>query len=312
MISQKLKAKWKDTPLSKYSSLQNRLVQREILIMDGGMGTEILHRGEQTTLPLWSAEALLTNPETVQHIHEDYIKAGAQIIITNTFRTTRRAFAKQGISDKAQAATILACQLVQQAIERVSPGHEVYIAGSMAPLEDCYSPELTPSNQDLLEEHAIYAQDLKMGGVDFLLLETMITLRETLAAIQAARQLALPFAVSFCTDEQGTLLGGEPLDKVVKEVEKYDPIFLGINCVAPSIATKALRTLKNVTNKPLSVYAQGDGAPDDTQGWQFVEENTLDNYMIHVKHWIEEGAQIIGGCCGTSPAYIERLRREVA
>ena len=298
--------------MSKHSSLQNHLEQQEILIMDGAMGTEILHRGVPTTLPLWSAEALLTHPETVQYIHEDYIEAGAQIIITNTFRTTRRAFAKQDIADKAQAATVLACQLVQQAIERVKPEHEVYIAGSMAPLEDCYSPQLTPSNQELMEEHAIYAQDLKLGGVDFLLLETMITLRETLAAIQAAKQMAMPFAVSFCTDEQGTLLGGESLDKVVEEVEKYDPIFLGINCVAPSIATKALRTLKNVTNKPLSVYAQGEGAPDDAQGWQFAEENTLDNYMKHVKHWIEEGAQIIGGCCSTSPAYIKRLRREVS
>jgi len=298
--------------MSKYRSLQTRLEQREILIMDGGMGTEILHRGVPTTLPLWSAEALLTHPEIVQHIHEDYIEAGAQIIITNTFRTTRRAFAKLGIADEAHAATILACQLVQQAIKHASPGYEVYIAGSMAPLEDCYSPELTPSNQDLLQEHAVYAQDLKAGGVDFLLLETMITLRETLAAMQAARQLAMPFAVSFCTNEQGTLLGGEPLDEVVKEVEKHDPIFLGINCVTPFIATKALQTLKNVTKIPLSVYAQGDGAPDDGEGWQFVEENTLDNYMIDVKHWIEDGAQIIGGCCGTSPAYIERLRREVA
>ena len=85
----------------------------------------------------------------------------------------------------------------------------------------------------------------------------MITLRETLAAIQAARQLAMPFAVSFRTDEFGMLLGGEPLGEVVREVEKYDPIFLGINCVAPSIATKALRTLKSVTHKSLSVYAQG-------------------------------------------------------
>jgi S-methylmethionine-dependent homocysteine/selenocysteine methylase len=297
--------------LRKYRNLQNRLEQREIFIMDGGMGTEILHRGVPTTLPLWSAEALLTHPETVQHIHEDYIEAGAQIIITNTFRTTRRAFAKLDITDKARAATILACELVQQAIEHVKPKHEVFIAGSMAPLEDCYSPELTPSNQELLQEHAIYAQDLKSGGVDFLLLETMITLRETLAAIQAARQLAMPFAVSFCTDEFGTLLGGEPLGEVVREVEKYDPIFLGINCVAPSIATKALRTLKSVTHKSLSVYAQGAGAPDDAQGWQFAEENTLDNYMKHVKHWIEEGAQIIGGCCGTSPTYIERLCREL-
>jgi len=279
--------------------------------MDGAMGTEILHRGVSTTLPLWSAEALLTHPETVQHIHEDYIEAGAHIIITDTFRTTRRAFAKQGIADKAHEATILACRLVQQAIAHVQPDHEVYIAGSMAPLEDCYSPELTPSNQELLQEHAMYAQDLKAGGVDFLLLETMITLRETLAAIQDARQLDLPFAVSFCTDEQGTLLGGESLREVVKAVEKYDPLFLGINCVAPSTATKALRILKNVTHKPLSAYAQGAGAPDDAQGWQFTEENTLDNYVIYAKQWRDEGALVIGGCCGTSPAYIERLHREL-
>lgn len=293
--------------MSQYRNLQNRLEQREILIMDGGMGTEILHRGVPTTLPLWSAKALLSHPEVVQHIHEDYIAAGAQIIITDTFRTTRRAFAKQGLADKAHAATVLACQLVQQAIERVKPIHEVYIAGSMAPLEDCYSPELTPSNQELLQEHATYAQDIMTGGVDFLLLETMITLRETLAAIHAAKQLAMPFAVSFCTDTQGALLGGESLEQVVKEVEKYDPLFIGINCVAPVTATKALRVLKLATGKPLSVYAQGEGVADDDQGWRFLEENAIDNYMMQVKHWIEEGAQIIGGCCGTSPAYIERL-----
>jgi homocysteine S-methyltransferase len=140
----------------------------------------------------------------------------------------------------------------------------------------------------------------------------MITLRETMAAIQAARQLAMPFAVSFCTDEYGTLLGGEPLRDVVKEVEKNNPIFLGINCVAPSTATKALRVLKSVAHKPLSVYAQGEGVPDDAQGWQFADGNALDNYILQAKHWKEEGAQIIGGCCGTSPAYIERLCTEVA
>jgi len=290
-----------------YTSLQDRLERGELLIMDGGMGTEILHRGVPTTLPLWSAEALLTNPETVQHIHEDYIKAGAQIIITDTFCTTRRAFAKQGIADKARDAAILACQLARQAIAHVQPEHEVYIAGSMAPLEDCYSPELTPSTQELLEEHALYAQDVKAGGVDFILIETMITLRETLAAIQAARQVAMPFAVSFCTNEHGALLGGESLPDVVQAINQYDPLFLGINCVAPSTATKSLRIVKSVTHKPLSVYAQGAGAPDDTQGWQFTGENTLDNYILSAKLWRKEGIQIIGGCCGTSPAYIEQL-----
>jgi S-methylmethionine-dependent homocysteine/selenocysteine methylase len=64
---------------------------------------------------------------------------------------------------------------------------------------------------------------------------------------------------------------------------------------------------KSVTHKPLSVYAQGSGAPDDAQGWQFTEENTLDNYAIYAKLWKDEGVQIIGGCCGTSPAYVEQL-----
>jgi homocysteine S-methyltransferase len=204
---------------------------------------------------------------------------------------------------------VLACQLVQQAIQEAGSEREVYIAGSMAPLEDCYSPELTPPMQDLLQEHLAYAQDLKIGGVDFLLLETMITLRETLAAIQAATQLEMPFAVSFCTNEQGQLLGGEPLEQVMKEVEVHEPLFVGVNCVSPALATKTLYTLKGITHRPLSVYAQGAGMPSKDQGWLFLEENSLKHYMRHVRDWIGAGAQIIGGCCGTSPAYIEKVAR---
>ena len=291
-----------------YKELRNRLQQREYLLMDGGMGTEILHHGVPTTLPLWSAEALLTHPEVVQRIHEDYIRAGAEIIITDTFRTTRRTFAKKGIADKAHDMTLLACQLVRQAIEQSNPRQQVYIAGSIAPLEDCYAPELTPSEEALQTEHYAYALDLKTGGVDFLLLETMITLRETMASIKAAKQLALPFAVSFCTKQDGTLLSGEPLKYIVKEIEPFDPLFIGVNCVSPEIATLTLKILRTLTSRPLSSYAQGDGILNDEQGWEFVEEDSIDQYLLHAQQWLQAGASIIGGCCGTSPAYIERLR----
>ncbi len=291
-----------------YKHLQNRLGQKEIVVLDGAMGTEILHRGITTTLPLWSAEALLTHPEVVQQIHADYISSGAEIIVTDTFRTTKRTFAKRGIAEKARATTLLACQLVRQAIEQVKPRHPIYIAGSMAPLEDCYSPELTPERENLVEEHYAYAQSLKEGGVDFLLLETMITLQETLAAIQAAQQLAVPFAVSFCTNAQGNLLDNTPLARVVKEVETYNPLFIGVNCVSPEIATVTLQALKAITSRPLSVYAQGDGMATDNQGWAFDAEKGIDDYVTHAQQWLQEGAQIIGGCCGTSPAYIEHIR----
>lgn len=292
--------------------LQKRLAEKGILVLDGGMGTEILHHGVATTLPLWSAEALLTHPEVVQRIHEEYVRAGADILITDTFRTTPRAFAKVGRSEEeARRAALLACRLARRAIERVQTSREVYVAGSIAPLEECYSPELTPPNEDLEREHLLTAQTLKEGGVDFLLLETMITKRETLAAVRAAKRVDMPFAVSFCANEQGNLLSGEQLEEVVSEVEGSDPLFVGVNCVSPEIATLTLRKLKGVTSRSLSVYAQGEGMPRDDQGWSFDELSESEDYMTCARQWLQEGAQVIGGCCGTSPVYIERVRELV-
>ncbi len=275
--------------------------------MDGGMGTEILNRSVATTLPLWSAGALLTHPAVVKKIYEDYIKAGAEIIITNTFSTTRRVFAKKDISEKAREATLLACQLAQEARKQVKVSREVYIAGSVAPLEDCYAPELTPSQKDLDREHLELARDLKEGGVDFILIETMITLRETLAALKAAKKVGLPVAVSFCCNNKLQLLGGEALEEVVHAVENFEPLFIGVNCVSIKIATKTVLYLKKITQFPVSVYAQGDGIPDDEQGWKFTNKEKKQAYLKAVKQWLFDGAQIIGGCCGTTPAYIKNI-----
>jgi homocysteine S-methyltransferase len=298
--------------MSSIQHLQQRLAHKEIIIMDGAMGTEITQAGIATTLPLWSAEALSTHPEVVQKIHENYLRAGAEIIITNTFRTTRHTFAKLERATQAQVATLWACQLARQAVEQVKPAYQVYIAGSMAPLEDCYSPELTPDEVVLQREHLALAQDLKAGGVDFLLLETMITLRETLAAMQAAHAVGLPFAVSFCTNEQGQLLGGDSLSEVIPVVEQHEPLFVGVNCVAPTLATRTFRLLRDLTSLPLSAYAQGDGGPDPKEGWQFGTEHILEHYLQHAYEWLQAGAQVIGGCCGTGPQYVEGLKRLVS
>ncbi|HLL80884.1 MAG TPA: homocysteine S-methyltransferase family protein [Ktedonobacteraceae bacterium] len=292
--------------------LQKRLTEKNILVLDGAMGTEILHHGVATTLPLWSAQALLTHPQVVQRIHEEYVKAGADILITDTFRTTPRAFAKVGRSEEeARNAAQLACRLARRAIEYVQPSRDVYVAGSIAPLEECYSPELTPPDDALEREHLLTAQTLKEGGVDFLLLETMITKRETLAAVRAAKSVGMPFAVSFCTNEQGNLLSGEPLEEVVTEVDGFNPLFIGVNCVSPAIATLTLRKLKGITSRPLSVYAQGEGMPRDDQGWSFDELSESEDYVTCARQWLQEGAQVVGGCCGTSPVYIERVRELV-
>lgn len=287
------------------------LKQNNPLVMDGGLGTEILRRGYETTLPLWSAEILIQNPQIVKEIHKDYIKAGAQIIITNTFRTTERTLRKKGLKGKAKELTILACKLARKAITETNPKHEVFIAGSIAPLEDCYSPETTPKDKDLRIEHLAYAKDLKAGGVDFLILETMITWRELFYALEAAKKTNLPVAVSLCCNDKLQLLSGEPLFEIIPKIKKYKPLFVGVNCTSQTIANQVVAYLKSITNIPISVYAQGDGIPDKYQGWKFDNQKQLEIYIESAKEWVKNGAKIVGGCCGTNPDYIKRLSREI-
>ncbi len=298
--------------MKKINILKKRLKNKERILLNGGTGTEILNRGYKTTLPLWSAEILLTNPEVVQQIHEDYIKAGAEIIVTDTFRTTARSFAKKNLSSqKATKITKLAVKLAKNAIKKVNPNFSVFVAGSVAPLEDCYSPNLTPTEKQLKKEHFTYINDLKNGGVDFILIETQITLSEIKAALDAARKLKIPAAVTLCIDENFQLLGGDSLEKVIKEVEKYNPLFIGVNCISQNLATKSVKKIKSITALPICAYAQGDGEPENNQGWKFTKKDKIKNYVKNTKLWIQEGVQIIGGCCGTTPEYIKAISKYV-
>lgn len=289
------------------SKLNKVLKKNKIILMDGGLGTEILRRGYNTTLPLWSAEILIKNPQIVKEIHTDYIKAGAQIIITNTFRTTERTLRKKGLSGGATELTLLACRLAREAIAETQPKQDVFVAGSIAPLEDCYSPESTPDEKSLKIEHLKYARDLKEGGVDFLLLETMITWKELFFALEAAKKVNLPVAISLCCNDKLQLLGGEPLSEIIEKVKVYKPIFIGVNCTSQPIANQVVKYFKSKTALPISVYAQGDGVPHKYQGWKFDDQKQLEIYIESAKEWVKNGAKIIGGCCGTTPLYIQKL-----
>ena len=182
-------------------SLHERLNQSKPLVLDGAMGTEIDRRGIPTTLPLWSAGALQTDPDVVRAIHADYLRAGADIITTNTFRTHAHNLSSRA---EAQEMTLLAAKLAQEAIAEV--GRDAFVAGSVAPLEDCYSPELTPSKTYCQREHARMVAYLVEGGVDFILVETMHTIYEAQAACAAAQQANIPFMASFILDNAGTAI----------------------------------------------------------------------------------------------------------
>src|SRR5262245_23627856 len=164
-------------------SFLKRLALSRPILLDGATGTELNRRGVNTDLPLWSAGALLAAPEVLGQVHADYARAGAEIITANTFRAHRRSLARggQGYADRAAELVRVAVDLARASAQAV-PGREVFVAGSQAPLVDCYSPELVPPQPECEREHAEMAQHLAAAGADLILVETMNTIREAVAA----------------------------------------------------------------------------------------------------------------------------------
>lgn len=291
---------------------QFQLDSTSLIIMDGAMGTEIYNRGVALDPHTWSAEALATTAgqKVIESIHFDAINAGAKIIITNTFRT-------DWLGASSKEAALLACKLAHQARSMAGAEKSVSIAGSVGPVGDCYTPEDTPSNKVLINRHREHIRSLQKGGVDFILAETMPTIREAVIVAKLATKAGLPVGVSFCAKHHrgDLLLSKESLADAVIAVTAIDGIQLvsiGVNCVTPQTATESVQCLAklDIPGRPLiSVYAQGmdESSP-------VFDDDVIDpyqNYLNQVDKWLEAGAQIIGGCCGVPPSWIETIAEKI-
>ena len=288
--------------------LQRLLKAKPLLVLDGAMGTELKRRDVDSGLPLWSANALMVHPEIVLQIHTEYVEAGADIITTNTFRTTRRTLRRANLPDRSLQLTNSAVGLARQARESF-PDRELLIAGSMAPLEDCYRPDLVPPDHELDEEHSELAGRLAKGGVDFIILETMNTIREAYAACRAARAVGKEAVVSFICDRRGCLLGGESLRDAITSVADLSPAAVSVNCVSPRHMSAALEEMKAAATVPWGVYGNVGVPESDKHGWEFTHDVLEKEYGSFAREWQKAGASIIGGCCGTTPAYTREIVR---
>ncbi len=280
-------------------------------ILDGATGTELTRRGVPTPIPLWSTAALLSAPQTVQAIHREYVAAGADILTANTFRTNPRALLRAGLRDRGPELSRLAVQLARDASGSASAGRRVLVAASVAPAEDCYRPDLTPDERELRAEHAELAQWLADARPDLLWIETMGTVREALAAAIAARDVGVPFSVCFALNEAGQLLSGESLDRAIERVEPLGPLAVGLNCLPPEGLCAALPRLRRLTKRPIAAYAH-IGNPEPTCGWSFSQNVGPEAYAAYARRWLDAGASVIGGCCGTTPAHVAALARDMA
>jgi len=286
----------------------SRLNQPQKLILDGATGTELNRRGVDTGLPLWSANALLNDHDAtiLQQIHEDYLRAGADIITTNTFRTHRRALIPSGNAQRALELTRRAVDIAHKAISGVPSDSPRFVAGSISTLEDCYRPDLVPADSALRTEHSERVHHLIECGVDLMLIETINTIREAAIIAKLAVITGVPVIVSFVCNKDGRLLSGESVTDAARELVPLGISAIGVNCGPTPNLAKPLQELQAVCGQRFPLVAYGNiGYADDEVGWINTDSEDPKAYGEHAIHW---PVKIVGGCCGTTPAHIEQLK----
>jgi len=265
-----------------------------ITIMDGPVGTELLARGVPTPLPAWSADALLRAPDVVREIHAAYAAAGATIHTTNTFRT-RPATAGDRWAEMAQTAVLLARSAVPT---------DHRIAGSLAPIADCYRPDLSPA--DPRPAHRALAQVLAEAGVDLILCETFPHVGEAIIAVEEAVATGVETWAALTAGPDADLLTPMALaDGAARALDAGASAIL-VNCVPASQTLRFAEALARL-GAPFGAYANA-GRPDEGVGWASGPPGP-ERYVAFARMWVEAGASLIGGCCGTSPDHIAALKK---
>ena len=296
-------------------------------ILDGAMGSELIRRGMELPEHIWSAAANLINPALVLAIHREYVDAGADYITANTFRTTPRAYENIGARGEnkeggkkdsgerrkparrtGREAKAIARESLNQAVDlaKKAAGNSAKVLGSIAPLEDCYSPELFPGKDTAITEFRELGGWLSNVGVDILLLETMNSLAETEAGLIALQDFELPLWVSFVLKDDEHLLSGDLILDVIKLLQDYSVEMILLNCNPLRRTENALIHLANNWSGKWGIYPNlGIGEP--SPNGKIVEYETMDKFISLMEKAIDMGASVVGACCGSSPQHIKSL-----
>lgn len=281
------------------------MVSAAPVLLDGPLGTELERRGLPLPAPLWSAHALVEAPLLVSQIHAEYARAGAEVHTANTFRATARAL--KG-SEWAGRWRVLLERAVALCRDAVAPGAGgARVAGSIAPLEDCFSPELTPPADVLAREHGELAHALADAGCDLLLVETMPSLTELRAATAAAVATGKPVWSAITLGPRGDFFDAQGVASAARAAADAGAQAFLINCSAPPLTTRMLESLGTRAGAPrgLALGAYANTIFEGGAEWP------PERYVEEAQRWLAAGATLIGGCCGTTPAHVAALHRHL-
>ncbi|MDH3712763.1 MAG: homocysteine S-methyltransferase family protein [Gammaproteobacteria bacterium] len=300
-----------------YTMVEKKLTAGDLVYMDGATGSELHRRGAPMHPLISSAMATMTNPEVLQRIHEDYIRAGCDIIVTNSFLSSRNVLAAHGLGDEVVPLTRGAVEVALRARDRTTGIKEVAIAGSMShalPMQAGTTrpdADKRPSDEEMQLNFHETADILSRAGCDFILLERMSDPQLTLWAQQAAQQTRLPvwIGMSAVDSWNGELLGDldhqQPFEELVDQVAEMSASACGVMHTHLPIVQPAVDVLRQYWSGPLFAYPQAGRM--SKSAWEFDETLTPEKFARQCVEWADAGVQVLGGCCGITLSHIQAM-----
>ena len=315
--------------------LDQKLADGDLIVLDGAIGSEIERCSERMDGAAWCGMANRTHPDTVRQVHESYLEAGADVITANTFATCRHVLDAVGLGDESAAITRRGVELAREALDRVAPRRPVAIAGSLSntlawvPGTVMADQAFLPSPEQEARDYREMADTLAEAGCDLLLLEMMQETKRSIRLMQAAVATGLPVWVGISTSRapDGKMIGWdmaaeerhnlpqdfkqgptEPLETIIDRLSALGPQAVGIMHSSFHSTTPGLDVLFERWGGPVMAYPEALGFDAVTQGSMAVAP---DDFARHCRTWVEQGVQIIGGCCGTTIHHIQAMVEEL-
>ena len=285
------------------AALQRLLDPESLVLFDGAMGTMLYARG--VFINQCYDELTVRAPDLVRDVHRAYVKAGAEVLETNSFGANRLKLAQFGLAAQTRELNKRAAELAREA---ASEGHDVLVAGAVGPLGVRLEPYGATS---ALEAQAVFREQmegLKEGGADLFILETFSDLHEIGQAITAARAVdpTMPVIAQMTIGADGLTPYGATPEDVTRALDRFGADVIGLNCsVGPQAILEAVEKMVPLTHRKISAQPNA-GMPRDVGGRSMYMASA--EYMAeYARHLVQAGAKVVGGCCGTTPEHISAM-----
>lgn len=315
--------------MSDYKDLDKRLAGREVILLDGAVGTQLQRMGVPMSNTAWAATALQTHPFTVRRMHEDYVKAGCDVITVNTYSAAGHNLVPLGMGELVRELNLRAVMLAMDARDRWAKDRPVYIAGSVSNYGLRIGIEVNPKGYGYYAERVEtseaqakaylrqQAEILAEAGVDLMLAESTGGTTHRRWVFEACRATGLPVWAGFkCHQDEGSTVpkvgyhSDEPLMQSFDELVSWGPKAVAV-FHSPIAATEAaLPLVRQHWKGPIGVYPEAE-RHDYIATHKNADEATRitpDDFVAKAKAWVGQGVQIVGGCCGIELEYIRPLR----